>query len=152
MKGLVTILVVVLVLGAYLAGYWPQHQRLTAVEADLNATRIQLADARARVAVCEIQNRLLDLIAKVEEKNYGDAQQLSTEFFNAVQAEAQRIERAEFRQALERIQGQRDSVTSALTRADETVLETLRGLQQQLRQVQAGQKRVAGIRSYIQRG
>ena len=125
MKSFVFVLVVVLIGVAFGLGYWPQAQRLSNAQEELKQTRIQLEDAQARLRMFELQSRLLDVLDRVKEQNYGDAQALSTQFFDGVSAELARTPRAEFREALEAVARMRDAVTAGLTRGSADTLGLL---------------------------
>ena len=113
-------------MAAYIVGYWPQHRRLAESQKSLQGVRAQLADAQDRLRICSLQNRLLSLTEKVAGKNYGDAQKLSSDFFDRVRAEIGQTEKAELKSALEPILGMRDSVTAGLANGDPATLDLLR--------------------------
>jgi hypothetical protein len=71
----------------------------------------------------------------VMRQNYGQAQELSSSFFDHVRQEASTTPVAEFRTALEGILARRDSITSSLTKASSEVLDTLHAIELQLRRV-----------------
>jgi hypothetical protein len=50
-RRVVAVVVSVLIVVAYLAGYWPEHRRRTVLDADVVVLRSQLADANGRVRV-----------------------------------------------------------------------------------------------------
>lgn len=126
MKRFVIPLVLALIVAAYIVGYWPQHRRLTESQKSLQGVGAQLADAQDRLRICGLQNRLLSLTEKVAEKNYGDAQKLSSDFFDGVRAEIAQTEKVELKSALEPILGMRDSVTAGLANGDPAILALLR--------------------------
>jgi len=134
---------VVLVLGiitlgaigaAYLAGYWPQHQEGVTCEAALRAMRANLERAEARNRLYGLQSQLIDLLATVEARNFGDAQGKATAFFDSVRAEAGRPDQSTARPMLEEIAAGRDSLTIALTQNDPAALEILHGAMTRLRE------------------
>ena len=127
--------VVILLIGlAYVAGYLPEHRRRAALDADLIALRGQLADAEARVRMSQLLGDLLNLTEAVTALNYGQAQQLSSRFFDGVGAEAARTPGVAFKRALEAVLQNRDQVTSALARGDRAAMEPLRRSEIQLRE------------------
>ena len=84
MKKMLVVLVVLLVAGAFAAGYWPAHQELVTVRAEANELRRQLSESRAAVAAAEAKARLgrifgqfLALKDAVASGNFGEAQGLS---------------------------------------------------------------------------
>jgi type II secretory pathway pseudopilin PulG len=135
MKKILFLVVIVLIAAAYLAGYWPQHQRLVSLETRVRQANQQLAQAQSVARLCSLQNRLLGLIAQTESGNYGDAQKASTEFFDQVRAETMRNNKAGYTPALEAILGTRDTVTAGLARKDPTTLDVLRQALTRLHQV-----------------
>ena len=128
--------VVVLVIGlAYVAGYWPEHRQRVALEADAAVLRERLADSEARVRMGRLLGELLNIREAVGSLNYGNAQQLSSTFFDSVRAEASITPVAAFKTALEAVLQARDQVTAALARGDQAALEPLRRSELQLREV-----------------
>jgi len=125
MRAFLVVLIGLVVAGAYFLGHWPERQLRTAVESELKTANAQLADAQAQVRLCGLQNRLMTLIEKTAEKNYGDAQKLSTEFFDEVRKENARTEKANVQAALGTLLELRDPVTAALTKGDPAALELL---------------------------
>jgi hypothetical protein len=126
--------VVVLLAVAYLAGYWPERQRRVAIETEVAGLRSALGVAEARVRMAGLLEELLTLTEAVAAMNYGQAQDLSSRFFDRVQAAAPVMEPPAFRTALEAIAESRDGVTAALARGDQVALDSLRRAQQLLRE------------------
>jgi hypothetical protein len=127
------VMVVVLIAAAYVAGFWPQRQRISAVQAE-NATlqqRVEAAEARVRAGV--LLGELLTLREVAQEMNYGQARALASPFFEHVRAEAGRTTDAGLKQALESILAVRDTVTVALTQGDASALGHLREVERRLR-------------------
>ena len=140
MRMALTILVVLLLAGAFVGGYWPQHQQLVTARAEADAwlkeleqTRSRLAAAEVRVRLAGVLGQLLALDDAVAAANFAEAQKLSSGFFDAVRAEVTATSDAAVRTALEAIQAQRDGVTADLARANPAVRERLRTLQLVLR-------------------
>lgn len=128
------LVVVVLVAAAYVAGFWPQRERISALQAE-NVTlqqRVEAAEARVRAGV--LLGELLTLREIVQDMNYGQARSLSSPFFEHVRAEAGRTTDAAVRPALESILALRDPVTVALTQGDAAALVHLRESERRLRQ------------------
>lgn len=132
MKAFVVVLVLILIAGAYLGGYWPEHSRLLESQRNLQAVSAQLAEAQARLRLFGLHHRLLHLIDTVTEKNYGEAQKLSTDFFDEVRAEIMRTDKAELKSALESVLQARDSMTAGLAKADPGVVNVLDELKKQI--------------------
>ena len=127
MKRYFAILVIVLAGLAYLVGYWPEHQRRQALEGQIASLQVQLAEAQARVRLGGLLGQLLAAEDAVSAQNYGQAQALSSEFFDAVRAEATRTAGGSSEDAFEALLGMRDPVTASLTRGDPQSLTLLRG-------------------------
>jgi len=123
----------ILVIAAFLAGFWPERQMRTALDAENAALRA--LDGHERVA--RLHGQVLDLIDAVGAMNYGEAQTVSSSLFNNVRTEMVRVQNAEYRAALEGLLAARDEVTASLARGDAAVLEPLRRSEQQMRQVLA---------------
>jgi len=135
MKVLTVLLIAVaLIAAAYLAGYWPQHQRVLSLDEDLRLANSRLADAQAEIRIYQLENRLLGLIEKTEEKNYGEAQKLSTDFFDRVRAEVPQAGKAPVQSLLESTLQKRDAVTAGLTKGDLATLDLLRQILVSFRQ------------------
>ena len=141
MKGILALVVVALIAAAYIAGYWPEHQRLAMANGELELVREQLSDAVAHVRMCKLQSRLLHLIEKTEQRNYGEAQTLSTELFDQVRIEMQQNTQPHFQSALESALQMRDSVTAALTKGEPASLDLLQQMMRQFRQAVAPEMR-----------
>lgn len=133
MRRVLLVAAVLLVGGAWLLGFWPQRQKIAALEAELQQVRqrVDVAEAQARTGA------LLGELRNVEEavlrQNYGDAQQMALAFFQHVRDEAGRATDPAVRQALEAVVQRKDAVTGALARADASVIAALRETEGALR-------------------
>ena len=136
MKVLTVLLIAVaLIAAAYLAGYWPQHQRILRLDEELRMTSSRLTEAQAEIRIYQLENRLLNLMEKTEQKNYGEAQKLSTDFFDRVRAEVPQAGKAPVQSFLESTLQKRDAVTAGLTKGDLATLDLLRQILVGFRQV-----------------
>jgi len=135
MKTFLFLLVVVLIGGAYFAGYLPQHQRLVESQRELQAAQTQLADVQARMRLYILQSRLARMIESVRGRNYGDAAKLSTEFFDDLRSTTSQTQDAQVRSELEAVLTLRDSVTMRLAVGDPAILDVLNGAMNRLRQL-----------------
>lgn len=134
------LLIVVLLVGAaYVGGYWPEHQQRVTLERETQAIKAQLSEAQARVRLGGLLGQLLALVDAAAARNYGQAQELSSRFFEDLRAESARVPDARTRAVLEGILRARDSVTASLTRSDPAVLD-------ELRQAQVGLQSALGYR------
>jgi len=139
-RRLLAVLVVFLIAGAFVAGYWPQRERLARAQAEATELRRQLSEARSRVAEAETTARLgrlfgqfLALQDAVVTGNYGEAQSLSSPFFDRVGDEAAKTGDASVRTALDAILMRRDTVTAGLARSEVSVREVLVPIERELR-------------------
>jgi hypothetical protein len=132
-KRIVAVVVVVLMGGAYLAGYLPEHRRRT--EADTRGRTLEgrLAAAEARNRMGELLGEVLTVTEVATRQNYGQAQDLSSSFFDRLRSEAAVTPDSTFRDALHEILARRDSVTAALTKAEPGVTGTLHTVELRLR-------------------
>ena|SRR5687768_7956659 len=128
------LLVVVLLAVAYVAGFWPQRERISALSGENAALQQRLDAAEARVRAGALLGELLTFKETVQEMNYGQARSLSSPFFEHVAAEAARTPDAGIKQALAGILAQRDPMTVALTQGDAASLGHLREAERKLRQ------------------
>lgn len=116
---------VLLLGGAFLVGYVPERRLRIAAEERARSSQSQLAAAEARVRLGELLGQLLTVKEVTMRQNYGQAQELSSSFFDRVRAEAAETRESTFRDALNEILARRDAVTAGLTKADPAVVETL---------------------------
>lgn len=141
------VLVVVLLVVAYVAGFWPQRERIGALQGE-NATLQQRLDAaEARVRAGALLGELLTFKETVQEMNYGQARGMSSPFFERVAGEAARTPDAGIKQALAGILAQRDAMTVALTQGDAASLAHLREAERKLRQALGYPAPAAGMAS-----
>lgn len=132
-KRIGAIAAIVLVGGAFLAGYLPEHGLRTAAEQQSVALREQLAAAEARVRMGQLLGQALTLREVVMRQNYGQAQALSSSFFNGVSGEVAATPLNEFREPLTEVLSRRDSVTAALTKGDPAAVELLHAIEVRIR-------------------
>lgn len=128
------LVVVALVAAAYVAGFWPQRERVGVLQAE-NVTlqqRVEAAESRVRAGL--LLGELLTLKEAVQEMNYGQARGLSSPFFEHVAAEAGRTTDPGLKPALASILALRDPVTVTLTQGDAAALGHLRESERRLRQ------------------
>lgn len=127
------VLVAVLLAAAYVAGFWPQRERVSALSAENAALQQRLEAAEARVRGGALLGELLTFEEVVQAMNYGQARGLSSPFFEHVAAEAARTPDAELKQALAAIMARRDPMTVALTQGDPAALVYLSEAETRLR-------------------
>jgi hypothetical protein len=132
-KRIVAAAVVLLLGAAFLAGYVPERRLRMAAEEQARLAQDRLAAAEARVRFGELLGEVLTVKEVTMRQNYGQAQELSSSFFDRVRAEASETREMAFREALNEILAKRDAVTAALTKADTGVVETLHTMELRLR-------------------
>ncbi len=135
MSRLGAILVALLFLCTYLAGYWPQHQQFLRTQAQLNSATSQLNTAETKLRIYQLCDKLFLLIEALDKKNFADARNLSSSFFDAVRSEAGLTENPQKQSALRSILGRRDSLTASLATATPGTVESLRQIFAELRQL-----------------
>jgi hypothetical protein len=128
--GLTLIAIVV----AFCVGYWPASRGRGAAEQALERAQASLERSEARNRLYGLQSKLVDLLATVEARNFGDAQGKATVFFDAVRNEAPQPDQSPARAALESILAERDAITSALTRDDPATPNLIHGVMTRLRE------------------
>lgn len=93
---------VIVVIGAFLAGFWPQWSQKRAAERALAAARATLEENQRRLSVCGLRNRLLTIVMAAQARNFGiaaeQAQRLTTDL-DALAATAEPSQRAAFENA-----------------------------------------------------
>lgn len=117
----------------FLTGYWPEHQRRQALEGQVSSLEAELADAQTRVRLGGLLGQLLAAEDAVSAQNYGQAQALSSEFFDAVRAESGRTAAGSSKDALDKVVQMRDAATKSLTRGEPQALTLLRDAETLLR-------------------
>jgi hypothetical protein len=133
MKAYFVALLLVLAGLAYVVGYWPERQRRLALEARVSSQGLELAEAQARVRMGALLGQLLVAEDAVAAQNYGQAQALCSQFFDAARAETTRTAAGGLKDALDKVARMRDLVTASLTRGDPESLALLREAQAPLR-------------------
>jgi hypothetical protein len=139
-RKVLAVLVVLLIGAAFVAGYWPQRERLVQAQAEVDGLRRQLSEARSQLAEAEAKARLVRLYGQVlalqdavVSGNYGEAQTLSSTFFDQVRDEAHQAVDASARTALDAILMRRDTMTAGLARGESSVREVLVPIERELR-------------------
>jgi hypothetical protein len=137
-KKILFLVILLLVLVSYFLGYWPQHQQVETLQQENTKLRQQLSRAEAVGRLAGLQNELLDLLGEIEKQNYGEAQRLSSKFFDDVRKEADRDKTAPYLAALETILARRDAVTMGLTKGEAATATPLRQTLTELKQIISG--------------
>jgi hypothetical protein len=132
-KRIAVVAAIVLIGAAFLVGYLPEYRLRTAAEQQSLALREQLAAAEARVRMGHLLGQTLAVQEVVLRQNYGQAQELSSAFFDSVRKEAAATPLDEFRSVLDEVLSRRDAVTASLTKADQGTVQALTTIELQLR-------------------
>lgn len=133
MKRIAAIVAIVLIGGAYLAGYVPERRLRTAAEQESQGLRDRLDAAEARVRMGQLLGQVLAIREVVVRRNFGQAQEFSSGFFDSVRTEAAATSSGQFRNDLNDVLSRRDSVTASLAKGDEAVGEVLRTIEVRMR-------------------
>lgn len=133
MKYVLFVLAALGLVAAYAAGRWPERERRLVLEGEVAVLQGRLQDAEERVRMDALLAELQNLMEVVGQKNYGEAQTLSSRFFDRTRAESGRTSQAGFKAALDAVLGLRDGVTAALAQADPAVSQRLRLADRRLR-------------------
>lgn len=133
MKRAIPIAIFVVVVIAYVAGYWPQHRRLTDAQTQLQETQNRLAVAEDHIRLGEVLGHFFRLSDAVAAKNFGEAASLSSVFFDSVRLEASRADKADVRATLQGILTTRDRVTAAIAGTDPSLSTVLKEQERALR-------------------
>ncbi len=133
MRKVVLVVVAVLIVVVFFAGFWPQHRQLTASQDQARSLQERLTTAEGKVRLGEVLGQLLRLSDAVRMKNYGEAATLSSSFFDAVRQEASRSDRPEVTNVLNGILQTRDRVTTAIASADAGIDQVLQQQEEALR-------------------
>jgi hypothetical protein len=81
----------------------------------------------------QLLGQVLAVREAVVRQNYGEAQELSSAFFDSVRKEAAVTPLDEFRSVLNEVLSRRDSVIASLAKADPGILDVLRTIEVQIR-------------------
>jgi hypothetical protein len=133
-RWMVAIVAVVLLGAAFLIGYVPERRQRAAAEMELERVSSRLVVTEDRVRTSELLGRILMVREVAARQDYGQAQELSSAFFDGVRAEASTTHDAQLRGALNDALASRDAVTAALAKADPGVIDILHNIELRLRQ------------------
>ncbi len=126
MRKIGLLVVLILIIAAYVIGYWPEHKQLAATQELNDAIKKQLASAEAVGRLARLENELLVLIEQTESQNYGEAQKESATFFDDVRKEIDANKSAPYAPKLEAILARRDAVTAGLAKAEAPTVTVLK--------------------------
>lgn len=120
---------------AFLAGYWPEHQRYLRARADLRDADKKLVEARSRLRICHLQTILLQVLEQTVRKQHKEAGELLVQFFVEVRADVSLPDMAKFKTQLEAILEQSDLVRVAIEKDDPAARDLVRELMRDLAKI-----------------
>lgn len=92
----------------------------------------QQAASQEKLRLAELNNQLGMLMIMTQEKNFGEARALSTQFFNGLRQFTQDTQDNSLREKLMAILDRRDEITADLTTANAGVTDKLRAFYQEM--------------------
>lgn len=134
---IVALVGLLLVVMSFLAGFWPERQRRTALDVENSGLRARVEALEDHQRLTRVHGQMLNLIDAIASMNYGEAQSTASSLFDNVRAEVGRTQNGEYRAVLEQVLATRDEVTALLAKGDATAVDPLRRSERQLRQVLA---------------
>lgn len=133
-KRIGAIVALVLIGAAFLVGFLPERRLRLAAEQQSRTAEERLAEAETRIRIGQLLGEVLALKEVTSRQNYGQAQALSSSFFDRVRETAADTRANTFRDVLTDLLAKRDTVTASLAKGDPTVIEILRTIEVRLRQ------------------
>jgi hypothetical protein len=132
-KSIAAIVGAVVIVGTFLAGYWPQRRARVTAEEQVQALQEELGKAQTRIRVGELLGQVLTVKETAARRNYGQAGELSSTFFDSVRTEVMNVPDADLRDLLREVLARRDGVTASLAQSDPAVVEALHDVEVRLR-------------------
>ena len=122
------IVVIILLIIVFLAGFIPQYIKVNRLENDLSVARQEndLAQLRDLAGLAFVQ---------ASQKNYGLAATTSQQFFTRTREVANQVSEANKREAMEALLASQDKITAELAKGDPEVLVDLQVLFEKTHQV-----------------
>ena len=121
------IVVIILLIIVFLAGFVPQYVKVKRLENDLSV-------ARQENALAQVRDLAGLAFVQASQKNYGLAAGTSQQFFNRTREVASRAPDANRRKALEDLLASQDKITAELAKGDPEALADLQVLFEKTRQ------------------
>ena len=126
MKNRIIVIIILLII-VFLAGFVPQYMRVKRLENDLSV-------ARQENALAQLRDLAGLAFVQASQKNYGLAAGTSKQFFSRTRELANRAPNANGRRALEDLLASQDRITAELAKGDPEALGDLQVLFQKTRQ------------------
>ena len=127
----VALALTVAVVGGFLIGYVPGCMR----SSDLQSRLTRAEEAASFSSARDLASMLL---VEVANRNYGNAADLSTRFFDQVRVLSEQVRDRETRERLQQILAEREAVSSGLAKNDPGVEPQIRNFVQQLHRTGPG--------------
>jgi hypothetical protein len=122
-----TIVVIILLIIVFLAGFVPQYIKMKRLENDLSA-------AKQENALAQLRDLVGLTFLQASQKNYGLAAGTSQQFFSRTREVANRAPDINGRKALEDLLASQDKITAELAKGDPEALSDLQVLFEKTRQ------------------
>jgi hypothetical protein len=122
------LVVVILLLVAFLAGFLTQHSKVQQLQGELSSTRQEAASTKARLQFAQLRDSGAMLYLQASLNRFDSAQEYSTRFFDQATQLAYQTADPELKKRLESILTLRDRVTAGLARKDPGVVANLQSL------------------------
>ncbi len=126
MKNRIVVVIILLII-AFLAGFIPQHLKVNRLENDLSV-------ARRENAVAQLRDLAGLAFVQASQKNYGLAAGTSQQFYSRTREAANQTPDASGRKALEDLLASQDRIAAELAKGDPEVLGDLQVLFEKTRQ------------------
>jgi len=138
-----------LIIAAFLIGFVPGRLTTHSLNNQLQQKEQVLAEqasdfqeqqalSRAKLRLAELNNQLGMLMIMTQEKNFGEARERSTQFFDGLRQYTQDAQDQNLREKLTVILNRRDEITTDLALANAGVSNKLRALYQDMFRIGAG--------------
>lgn len=130
------LIVLGLMAAAFLGGWIPMYVRNRGLEQTVQETEDRLSQAKEEQRLALLEGQLGMVLVEVDRKNFGNALQLSSSFFDGLSETLPGVANEGMREELKKILGRRDQITTALStlapEAGDEVRELYEGLHQVL--------------------
>jgi hypothetical protein len=118
---------------AYAIGYWPEHQQLAQVRADLRAADRELADLRGRLRIARLEDILVHALEQAARQEYDEARTSVQAFSIELSACIARPDMRPFESRLRALVDKVEAVEHNLERKDNLAArDSIRGLLQDI--------------------
>jgi hypothetical protein len=130
MAGIVAVL-------AFVAGYWPQHQKYLGALEELHASDQKMLAVQASQRIFYMENLMLQVLDLTAHQELKEAHKLASQFFLEVRANMARPDMAQYSNQLKAIAEKSDAIEAAIDKQDTASRDLLRDVMQELAQIAA---------------